>query len=137
MTYAKRPAKGTVLQLSIATVYTTVAGISSIDEPSEEALFYDTTSLDSTAVEDGALVGLNSPGTCTVEGFADPLDSTHQAFFGAVGVQNDWKIINANLSGYSCTFSGALKSAPRSHKVKDYIKFKADIKLDSVATVAP
>ena len=137
MTYEKRPAKGTVLQLSIATVFTTIAGISSVDEPSEEAMFSDVTDLNSTYVEDGAVSGMNAPGTCTVEGFADPLDATHQAFFGAVGVTNDWKIINANLSGYSVTFSGALKSAPRSHKVKDYIKFKADIKLDSPATLAP
>ena len=136
----KRSSKGTVVQLSISSVFVTVAGISKIDEPDDEVQFFDGSSLDTgVGLEDGELTGHVAPGSVSGEGFADPLDSTHQALndLMATPSKESWKITNPNLSGYSVTFTGTLKTLKRTHAVKEGIKFNFEIKLAGLCTRAP
>lgn len=140
MSYSKRSSKGTVLQLSIASVFTPVAGVSKIDEPDDEVQFIDVTALDSgVSHEDGMPTGHVAPGSVSGEGFADPLDTTHQALNALMAspVISSWKITNSNFSGYSVTFSGALKTLKRTHAVKEAVKFNFEIKLSTICTRAP
>lgn len=132
--------KGTVLQLSIASVFTTVGGISNIDYPDSEVQFFDGTALESgVSMEDGEPTGHTAPGSVSGEFFYDPLDSTHQAVIDFLGspAKASWKIKNDNISGHACTFTGTLKKCQPKAKVNDGLVASLDIKLASIATYAP
>ena len=133
----KRQAKGTVLQLSIASVFTTVALVKKIDYPDDETQFTDGTSLDSTNTEDGVVTGLSTPGMCSADLFYDPLDSVHQALIASrIGRSTEaWKITNPNVGGtlaHACTFSGVIKKFKPSANVGGLLEASCEIKLTTI-----
>lgn len=133
----KYSAKGTVLQLSIATVFTTVAGVSRVNYPDQDVQFYDATALDSgVSMEDGEPTGHVAPGSMDGEGFYDPADTVHQALVALLAApsKESWKIINANITDHSCAFTGTLKKFTPTAAVGDGLKFNFEVKLASIAT---
>lgn len=133
----KRQAKATVAQLSIATVFTTVAFTKKIDYPDDETQFTDGTSLDSTNVEDGTVTGFSIPGMCSLDLFYDPLDAVHKAIIAARISRSteSWKITNPNIgtaTAHACTFSGVVKKFKPTANVGGLLEANCEIKLTNV-----
>lgn len=133
MPATRRQAKGTVLQLSIASVFTTVALVKKIDYPDDEVQFMDGTALDSTFVEDGQATGLVTPGSTSIDLFYDPLDSVHQQVITKklALTECDWKITNPNVGGttaHSCTFKGIVKKFKPTAAVGAMLEASVEIK---------
>ena len=135
---AKRIAKGTVLQISISSVFTTVAQVKKIDYPDDETQFFDGTGLDSTDVEDGIPTGFSIPGSVSADLFYDPLDAVHQKLISSriAHTIESWKITNPNIgatTAHSCTFTGAIKKFKPSAAVGGALEGSLEVKLQSVS----
>ncbi len=134
---SRRSAKGFVLQLSIASTFTTVGGVSKIDFPDADVQFYDGSALDTgVGLEDGEPTGHVAPGQCSGEVFIDPEDPTHEALFGLLvaPAKRDWQIINASLADFECAFNGTLKKLQPTAAVGDGLKANFEIKLSGLPT---
>ncbi|WP_437193563.1 phage tail tube protein [Planctomicrobium sp. SH527] len=137
----KYPSIGTLLQVSIASVLTTVAGLTSINFPNGEVQFWDATALDSTHVEDGELAGLSAPGECSGDGFYDPADTVQLAILGDIpigGKYRDWAIVrpapvSTDPPVAICSFNGSIKSFNPKAAVKDGLKLDWSVKLRTMA----
>ena len=134
----RRAVKGLVLQLSIASVFTTVALSKNIDYPDDENQFVDGTTTDSTDVEDGVSNGLATPGTCKVEILYDPLDTVHQDLITARSDKavRSWKIKNSNIgatTNHSCSFSGTVKTFKPKGAAGGLMEATLEIKLSAPA----
>lgn len=133
----RRSAKGFSLQLSIASVFVTVGGKTKLDFPDSEVEFFDGTGLDSgVSREDGEPTGYVKPGSVGGECFIDPEDSTHQEMLDLLSApaKRSWQIINANISGFVCAFSGTLSKFQPTAAVGDGFKGSFSVKLASLAT---
>ncbi|MEI8019653.1 MAG: phage tail tube protein [Schlesneria sp.] len=135
----KRIAKGTVLQLSIASVFTTVALCKKIDFPDDETEFYDGTALDSTDKEDGTPTGFGVPGSLSADLFYDPLDSVHQKLLTsrAAKTVETWQITNPNIGATThliCSFTGAIKKFKPTAAVSAGLEASLDVKLATCST---
>jgi hypothetical protein len=133
---SKYSSKGTLLQRSIASVFTTVGSIMSLQGPSAEVQFFDGSALDSgVSLEDGELTGHTAPGEVSGELFWDPGDSTHQTLTDDLGApaHASWKIVTPAGSNV-ITFTGATKNFTPQAAVKDGLKSSFAIKLRSLAT---
>lgn len=137
----KRAAKGTVLQISISSVFTTVAFVKKIDFPDDETQFYDGTALDSTDVEDGTPTNMSVPGSISADLFFDPLDTTHQLLITSrvAHTIESWKITNPNIgtsTKLTCTFSGAIKKFKPSAAVAGGLEASLEVKLSAPCAYA-
>ncbi len=135
----KRISKGTVLQLSISSVFTTVGQVKKIDFPDDETEFYDGTALDSTDKEDGEPTGFGTPGSMSADLFYDPLDSVHQKLLTsrAAKTKESWQITNPNIgatTALKCSFTGAIKKFKPTAAVSAGLEASLDVKLSSVST---
>ncbi len=123
----KVASKGTKLQLSVASVYTDIGGVSKIDYPDREAEHWDATDLDSDEREDGELTGLVTPGMISGELFYDPEDELHQELEDllATPAYRDWRIRKGTRV---VTVNGSLKKFQPSAAVGDGMKATFEIK---------
>lgn len=131
----KIAAKGTVLQLSIASVYTTIAQLDNIDGPDAEVDISDVTALDSGVGREFKPSGHVNGGTVNLGGFFDPVGTTLQALTDIVTapVVAAWKIIFSDAASTVWPFSGAMQKAPKpTAAVGEFLKFDASIKLDGM-----
>lgn len=138
----KRTAQGSDLQVEIASVFTTLPGITKIEGPDGEQQYEDVTDLTSTIVEDGELVGLATPGSVKIEGYYDPQDTTqamiYTQVFGTAGYKNFKIRDKVGASTYAVTaFSGSFKTAPVTREGKKFVTFSAEIKLRTASTLTP
>ena len=130
-------AKSFTLKLSIASVFTAVAGVSKLDFPDEDVGFYDGTALDSdVSMEDGEPTGYVAPGSVSGELFVDPEDAVHQEILDLLSepVKRSWMIDNANIADFECAFTGTLKKCTPTAAVGDGFKANFEIKLAAIAT---
>lgn len=139
---SKFSAQGSDFQCEIASVFTTLPNITKIEGPDSEQMYEDLTDLASTAVEDGELVGLGSPGTVKIEGFWDPQNTVHQlimtSVLGTAGYKNFKIRDKVGSSQYAVTaFSGSFKTAPVTREGKKFTSFSAEIKVRTMPTHTP
>lgn len=108
---AYTPANGTLLQLDIASVYTTVVQRTEIDPPERTRAKIETTDLDSTdETSIGASIRRN--GEVKLKGWHDAAATTHAALLTAYtdGLARNWKIIFADAGNDTDAFSGWVMS---------------------------
>jgi hypothetical protein len=73
--------KGTVLQMEISSVYTTIPQVKNLSLSGEQATSYETVTLDQSGAHTGReLTGYTTPLTISGEMFLDPQDATHAAY---------------------------------------------------------
>ena len=88
--------KGTVLQMEIASVYTTIPQTKNLAVSGEQATSYETMTLDQTGNHTGReLTGYVTPATISGEVFLDPQDAVHAAFIALLRtpVNTNFKIV--------------------------------------------
>lgn len=134
-TTATQPAKGTILQLSISSTYTTVAQNVSLDGPDSEVGTRDTTHLLSTAKTFAPTI----PDGGTVSGtlLYDPRDTTHDALFGLIWAPavSLWKLTFADTGQTTFAFNGILtKLTPTGIEVEANLEASFEIKVSGVIT---
>lgn len=132
--------KGTVLQQQIASGYTPVVQIISIDLPEMEAQTYESDTLDNTAAEiPHSSTGRTEPGSLSFEFFLDPAHTGHQALLSLLedpdNITNEsWKLIFADAATTSWTFTAAGMSIGGTVALNDGLKGTATMKLASLPT---
>lgn len=91
---AKIACKGMALQQDIATVYTTVAQVTSISIDGTEDVTVDSTDLGTSFWKEYTNAGFTEPGTLTAELFYDPSLSGHQTLTDCIGTGSgeSWKV---------------------------------------------
>lgn len=135
---SKLKCKGTILQQQLATTYTAVAQIISLDLPDMESETYEADTLDNT---DAGIpyesTGRTEPGSLSGELFYDPALAGHQALLALLTTPADelWKIIFVDTEEW--TFTGAGFSFGGTVALNDGLKGSFGIKLDGLPTFPP
>lgn len=106
----KYSAKGLSLLLNIASVYTAIAGISTLSGPDAEVERVGTTALDSSVGKEKLPTGYTDAGTVTGTLFFDPANTTHTACTAllAAPAVKQWKTTFSDVAPTSWTYSGIL-----------------------------
>lgn len=136
----KTAAKGTKLQLSIASVFTTVAYITEIDGPDPEVQFKDVTDLNSgVSLEDGEPTGHTAPGEVSFKGWYDPQATTHQACLAQItnpiaNGKANWKVVYPDPDLSETPFVGTCKQFKTGGKQNDFLTVDGSIKLAGLPT---
>jgi len=134
---AKIVCKGTVLQQEIATVYTPVAQVISLDLPEMESETYEADTLDNaTAGIPYESTGRTEPGSLSGELFYDPVLQSHKdllALLTTPAAQN-WKVIFADVGTSEWAFAGAGISFGGTVALNDGLKGSFGIKLGNLPT---
>ncbi|MHC4606715.1 MAG: phage tail protein [Planctomycetota bacterium] len=138
---AKVRCKGTVLQQMIATIYTTVAQLISLDLPDMESETYESDTLDNAnAGIPYDATGRSEGGSLGFEGFFDPALDGHQKLLELITTppipteDETWKIIFADTGASEWTFTGAGISFGGTVALNDGLKMSGSIKLDGLPT---
>lgn len=134
---SKIKCKGTKLQLLVATVYTDIAQLISLDLPEMESETYESDTLDNTAAGiPYSATGRTEGGKVSGELFLDPALSIHKTLLGLLTTPATalWKIIFADTATTAWPFSGAGISLGGSVALKEGLKAKFGIKLDGLPT---
>lgn len=133
----KYAGKGSILQLEIASVFTTITQLLSIDGPDMKPEVYESRTLDDGAGIGQKPTGYVNGGTVSVEGFFDPVGATHQALTDLVTAPAvvNWKIKYSDGSATAWPFAGTLTNFKTSIKMNDGIKFNGEITLDGIPTL--
>jgi len=132
----KSPSKGTVLQLSIASVYTAIAQAMEINAPDAEVQDFDATCLDSGVGMEHKPTGYTEGGKCSASGMFDPQHASHKActaFLAAPAIAL-WKIVWSDGATTAWPFSGLLKKFTPKASVADGLKYDLEIQLDGLVT---
>lgn len=132
---SKFVSKGTALQLSIASVYTTVIQMITINAPDANVQTYDATALDTVgAGEEHLPTGYVDGGICSGTAFFDPTAATQKAMTALITTPAlaNWKIIWSNLTEWP--FSGTLtKFTPKAERTTG-LMFDWSIRLSGIVT---
>ena len=104
---AKIVGKASTIQQEIASDFTTIAGVRSIDVSGSKSLTYDSTDLSTSAPKTKAPTGYAEPATVKFEFFYDPGLSGHQSFTDLIEapVSTNFKVNFSNGSSDQ-TFAG-------------------------------
>jgi len=130
--------KGTALQQQIASGYTPVAQIISIDLPEFEAQTYESDTLDNTdAAIPYSSTGRTEPGSLSFELFFDPAHTGHQAVLSLLEdpdniTDENWKIVFADTDTTEWTFTAAGISFGGTVALNDGLKASVTMKLASL-----
>lgn len=121
---AKVICKGTALKQEIASVYTTVAQVISLDVTGEKPVTYDSTTLDGSAYKTKAWTGYVDPPTISGEMFYDPALSGHQSFVAlmASGTVTNFRITYVDGSTTSHTYSVVSVGVDKKVAIDDGLK---------------
>lgn len=129
--------KGTKLQQYIATVYTDVAQILSLELPDMESETFESDTLDNTSAGiTYSQTGRTEGGSVSGELFLDPALSGHKSLLALLTTPAEqlWKIIFADTGATNWPFTGAGFSLGGSVALKDGLKAKFGIKLSGLPT---
>lgn len=134
---AKEPCKGTVLQLEIASVFTTIAQVIEIDVGPQKSETFDADTLDNTSAgmpKDPT--GRSSQDDISVTMFYDPALATHQFLTDTIAapVKVDGKIIMADSGSSEATFTAAGLSFGATYRMNDGIKANLGIETDGLVS---
>ena len=133
---AKISSKGTAIQLEIATVYTTIAGVTEISGPSAEVGTMDVTDLASGVGREKDVTGHTDGGVVTYAGFFDPVAATLQAMTDLLAAPAvvDWKIIWPDAANTEWPFEGILTKCEPSAALDEPLRFSAETMLDGLVS---
>lgn len=131
----KHKCKGTALQQLIATTYTAVAQIISIDLPDMESETYESDTLDNTGA--GVLyqpTGRTEGGSMSGDLFYDPGLAGHQALTALLTTPaaESWRIIFTNTSNSQWSFTGAGFGLGGTVALNDGLKASFSVKLSGI-----
>lgn len=132
----KIASKGTKLQLSIASVYTDIAQIESLDAPDAEVQVVDVTALDSGVGMEFKPNGYVNGGASSGSLFYDPVLAVHQALTDLITTPAvaAWKYIFADAAATVWPFNGTLTKCQPKASVQEFVKADFNIKLDGMVT---
>ena len=134
---ARIKGKGSVLQVEIASVFTAIAQLTSIDGPEAEVEDADATALDTSgAGKLYAPTGFVEPGEVDAEGLFDPVLASHQALTDLLTAPAtvNWKLIFADAAPTTWPFAGHLKKLGPKIEMGDLLRFSFGIKLSGLVT---
>lgn len=133
---AKYGGKGTVLQLSIAAVYTTIGQNISIDGPDPDVEDFESTDLSTGVGRAYQPTGYVDGGMVTGEGFLDPVAATFQALTDLLTTPavSSWKIIFPDAAATEWSFSAILKKVKPKVVRTDGLKFDYALKLSGIVS---
>lgn len=130
--------QGTLLKLSIASVFTTISQRTSIKPPKKTRNKIETTDLDSTA--ETSIPGIPRSGECEFTLNYDPIQATHAALETSFtnGVVESWKLIYADPGVAEDAFSGWISEFGREEATTDgLMKCTIKIQITDVVTLTP
>ena len=132
----KIASKGTELQLSIASTFTTIAQVMEISGPSAEVQTFDATALDSGVGREKKPTGFVDGGAVDFSMFFDPVATTLQALTDLIlaPAVASWKTIWSDAASTEWPFSGILKSCTPKASLDDGLKADCQIELDGLCT---
>ena len=133
----KNAGKGSLLQVEIASVFTTIPQLTSIDGPDMKPETYESRTLDDGAGIGQKPTGYVAGGTVSFEGFLDPVGAAHQALTDLITAPAlvNWKLKFSDAASTVWPFSGTLTNFKTSIKMNDGIKFNGEITLDGIPTL--
>lgn len=133
---AKVKCKGTVLQQELASVYTAVAQVISLEQTGAESETFDATALDSGVGKEYLQTGYSEGGSVNFEIFYDPALAGHQALTDLITTpaEQEWKIIFADDATTEQAFTGAGISFDQTVDMADGLKASGSIKLTGLPT---
>jgi len=129
--------KGTSLLQEIASTYTAVAQVISIDLPEAESETYEADTLDnSSAGIPYSQTGRSEGGSCGFEFFYDPNLTGHQNLTELIRAPADenWRVTFVDAGTGSWSFTGAGLSLGGTVALNDGLKGTGSIKLDGIPT---
>ncbi len=124
--------KGTLLQLEIASTYTTIGQRVSIDGPQTSVTEVEVTDLDSTIVE--TVPGLPDPGSISFTCYLDWADAAHDDIFGFAGSPSveQWRLVFPTTTPTNLSFDGYVTAwSPTGLEANGMAQFNATIRLTS------
>jgi len=133
---AKYTSKGTLLQKSIASVYTTIVNVDSISGPDSEVEDMVVTDLSSGAGHEHGVTGYVEPGQVSGSCFFDPAAATHTSMtsrLASPGFDN-YKIIWSDAAPTSWTYSACLKKFTPKAQMGDFLKADFAMQLTGLVT---
>lgn len=127
MTYARRPAQGTVVKFESASVDVAIPGLLKVVPPSTEPIVKDTTGYEDAATRTTG-VGVMKNSGFSIEGDFDPKDTAHSALLTKVmaGDKINITIVYPTATGMTDEFSCYLKLAPGTD-LKGMTTWKLDV----------
>ncbi|MFZ5829820.1 MAG: phage tail tube protein [Planctomycetota bacterium] len=131
--------KGTALKQKIASVYTAVAQVISIDGPELESETFEADTLDNASAGiPYEHTGRSEGGKVSGELFFDPALAGHQAMLALITTpaSQDWKLAFVDAAVTEASFTGAGFSLSPTVALKEGLKAKFSIKLDGIPTWA-
>lgn len=134
---AKIQSKGTLLKLSIATVYTSIASLVELDPPEAEVETYQATDFSSGVGHIHLTTGYVEGGTCSGTVWFDPVAATHQAITDLITTPTDgsqWKIVWADGASTELVFAGVTKKFKPMAKMNEGLKASFSVQLSGIAT---
>ena len=136
---AKVVCKGTVLQQEIASTFTAVAQVISVDIGESKTETFETTCLDTSgAGKTKAATGYAEPGDVSFELFFDPVLSGHQAITDLVTTpaENDFKVIFADDANTELPFTAAGVGVGITVDMADGLKASVTLETSGLPTYA-
>jgi hypothetical protein len=136
----KKPVAGVVLQLQVASVYTSCSQVIEMNESDRGGETFDGTSFDSAADSNGNIGkeniynGLIDPGKFSFTHFLDPTNSLHATILSAATTESLWKIVFPQSGGAACTFTSSVAKFGRDYKLGDGLKQSVDLTLTGLVT---
>lgn len=140
---AKIPSKGTALKVDIATVYTTVAQVISLNGPDAEVQTFNGTSLDGGVGMPKIPTGYVDGGTVSGELFFDPVAATHQQLTDDItnpirssGAELDrgYKLVWPDSAATEWAFDGVVKRFGPSATLQDGLKASFAVEVNGIVT---
>lgn len=136
---SKYSAQGLLLQVEVASVFTTVAQCTNLDGPSDEVQFWDATCLESTDVEDGELADLTAPGEVSGTCFYDDANAVHaqmQTDIRNRGEHRNYQLVLPTTGTPAMAFEGSAKTFKPKGSVKGGLEADFAVKLRTPAAAA-
>lgn len=129
--------KGTALKQELASVYTAVAQVISLELPEAESETFEADTLDNAnAGIPYKQTGRSEGGSCSGELFYDPALAGHKALTELIKTPQaeNWKIVFADAGASEWAFAGAGFSLGGAVALNDGLKGSFKIKLDGIPT---
>lgn len=134
---AKLKGKGSIMQLEVASVFTDITQLLSIDCPVPEVETYDSTCLETTGPgREPAPTGYATSGECGFEMFFDPALTIHKTLLGLLAspAVKNWKLKFSDSGPTVWPFAGILKKLGPKIVMNEGVKASGNIELVGLPT---
>jgi hypothetical protein len=131
---AKIAPKGAAIQLSIASVFTTIAQLIEWNGPDPEVQTYNATALDSGVGMEKKPTGWVDGGMLRGSGWMDPVAATFQALTDLIAAPavSSWKAVWPNVAATEWPFSAILKKISPRVVQTEGLRFDFEAELDGI-----